>query len=149
MTPRPLLTASPGENRGDVAERDVQIWTYDGQSGEILTIEVHADYPANGAEPGNQNPTAAGLLDTLVIVTAPDGRDLNVYNSGGSMLYTYPQSDDIEPGVLTDSRIDGMVPPVDGTYQIIVSGSGYQTGGAYTLIIESHIPPPATPTPAE
>jgi hypothetical protein len=47
----------------------------------------------------------------------------------------------------TTSLIEGLVLPVDGTYQIIVSGSDYRTGGGYTLIIESNSPASVTLPP--
>jgi hypothetical protein len=145
VTPRPELIAHLGENRGDVPVGGDQVWQYEGQAGETLTIRANADLPVNGADPTT---LAAGMLDTLVIVTAPDGRDLNVYNSGGGMVYHPAQSDDIDAGVNTDSLVDGLVLPVSGTYQIVVNGSGYRTGGAYTLIIDSQPPGAVTPTPA-
>ncbi|MCA9911520.1 MAG: hypothetical protein KC519_22855, partial [Anaerolineae bacterium] len=140
VTPRPVLIASVGENRGEVAVGDYQVWQYAGHAGETLTIEVRADTPANGVERGAaQAVPGAGVLDTLVIVTAPDGRDLNVYNSGGGTSYDPSSSEDIVPGAITDSLVDNLVLPVTGTYQIIVSGSGYRTGGAYTMKIESQL----------
>lgn len=143
-TPRPRLAARQGANRGEVAAGDYQVWQYAGRAGERLTLRVEADVPANWASRGGAaTAVAAGVLDTLVIVTDPDGRDLNVYNSGGGMVYDPPQSDDIEAGVNTNSLLPDLVLPVDGVYQIIVSGSGYRTGGAYTLFVESQ--PPSAP----
>jgi hypothetical protein len=127
------------------APGDYQIWQYHGTAGETLTIQAVADLPANWVSRGDDTAAPTGVLDTLVIVTAPDGRDLNVYNTGGGMFYDPPQSDDIEAGVNTDSLVEGLVLPVDGTYQIIVSGAQYQTGGAYTLIMEAQPPNLATP----
>jgi len=138
MTPRPRLVALPGENHGEVAIGDYQVWQYEGHAGELLTIRVSADNPANWAgHAGAPAAARADVLDTLVIVTAPDGRDLNVYNSGGGMVYAPAQSDDIEAGVVTDSLVDSLALPADGVYQILVSGSGYRTGGGYTMVIES------------
>jgi hypothetical protein len=141
VTPRPILIAHLGENRGEVPVGGDQVWQYKGQAGETLTIRANADLPVNGANP------SAGMLDTLVIVTDPDDRDLNVYNSGGGMVYHPAQSNDIQAGVNTDSLVDELVLPVSGTYQIIVSGSGYRTGGAYTLTLESRMPDVITPMP--
>ena len=148
ISPQPMLMARLGENRGEVNIGGYQAWQYEGQAGEEITIHVRADRPANWADRGGQETTAAaGVLDTLVIITAPDGRDLNVYNSGGGMLYAYPQSDDIETGTNTDSLVAGLVLPVDGVYQIIVSGSGYRTGGTYTMFINSQSSGIVTSTP--
>lgn len=141
ITPRPLLVALPGENRGDVAVGEYQVWQYDGHAGEILTLRVHADTPANSTGSNDtQEAVEPGALDTVVIVTAPDGRDLNIYNSGGGMVFAPSTSDDIEAGVITDSLVDQLVLPMDGVYQIIVSGSAYRSGGKYTLILESQMP---------
>ncbi|MCC7206834.1 MAG: protein kinase [Anaerolineae bacterium] len=134
VTPRPLLIVRAGENRGEVSAGDYQAWQYTGKAGERLFIRAEADNPLNGSAP------RPGALDTLLIVTAPDGRDLNVYDSGGGMVFGAPHSDDIEAGVNTDSLVDGLVLPVDGVYQIIVSGSGFRSGGAYTLVVESQPP---------
>ena len=147
VTPRPTLIAHLGENRGEVSTGDEQVWQYVGRAGETLTIDVRADYPANWALNGGAGSPAPGVLDSLVIVTAPDGRDLNVYRSGSFTSFEPPQSDDIEAGVNTDSRVDGLMLPVSGTYQIIVSGSGYRTGGAYTLTLESQEADDIPPTP--
>ena len=57
------------------------------------------------------------------------------------------QSGDIEPGINTDSLVEGLALSKNGTYQIEVSGALYRTGGAYTLIIESTPPEAVTPTP--
>ena len=146
VTPRPTLIAHAGENRGEVPLGGDQVWQYTGQAGEILTIRANADLPVNGAD---QTALPAGMLDTLVIVTAPDGRDLNVYNSGGGTVYSPAQSDDIDASVNTDSLVDGLVLPVSGTYQIVVSGSGYRTGGLYTLTVASQMPEDMTPTPSD
>jgi hypothetical protein len=148
VTPRPVLIARLGENRGEVPMGGDQVWQYDGHAGETLTIQVKADMPANWADRGGEETALpAGVLDALVIVTAPDGRDLNVYNSGGGMFYEPSQSDDIETGVNTDSLVKDLALPVSGTYQLIVSGSGYRTGGAYTLIVASQMPDTVTPMP--
>ena len=140
VQPRPILTAQVGEQRGEVAIGDVQIWSYEGQAGEQLTIRVEADSPANWATRGGDEPASPGALDTMVILTAPDGSDLNVYDQLTMLALDPPQSQDIEDGVNTDSLLEGFELPVDGTYTIEVSGYLYQTGGAYTLSIESQPP---------
>jgi hypothetical protein len=109
-----------------------------------LTIRVNADHPANWALYGETTPPPGNdVLDTLIILTAPNGADINVYNSGGGVVYRPPASDDIDPGLNTNSLIEGLVLPVDGVYQVEVSGAGSRTGGEYTLIIESA--PPGSP----
>ncbi len=92
ITPPRRLIAQLGDNRGEISVGGEQIWLYEGRAGETLTIEVWADHPANWALNGGAAPDAPGVLDTLVIVTAPDGRDLNVYNTGGLMPSNRPRA---------------------------------------------------------
>jgi WD40 repeat protein len=133
MTPTPTSTpldagsASVGDNRGEIVIGGGQIWTYDGQSGETLTIRVSADHPPNDAD------DRTGLLDTLVIVRAPD-------------VSTLAENDDIRIGNITDSWIEDLELPVDGIYEIEVRSWDNRDGGAYTLTIGSVLPVTPTPT---
>jgi WD40 repeat protein len=148
VTPHPVLTAQIGSNRGEVAIGGYQVWEYSGSAGERLTIRVNADHPANWDTRSDNEPTPEeGWLDTVVIVTAPDGTDMNIYVIAGEVMFGPGESQDIEVGVNTDSLIENLVLPEDGTYLITVSGSGYQTGGAYTLTIETTPSEAITPTP--
>lgn len=146
MTPGPILVAHVGKQRGEVMPHHAQLWTYEGRAGEMLTLRVNADYPANWSMRDPDELIPNGTLDSLIIITGPDGGDLNA--SGDFYLrLDPPESDDIEPGVNTDSLVDGLVLPVDGTYTIEVSGAAYRTGGGYTLIIESTLLKEATAEP--
>ncbi len=109
--------AQVGDNRGEISASGGQVWSYNGQAGEMLTLLVTADHPANDAQ------DRTGLLDTIVTVRSPDGQVLN-------------QADDIDPGILTDSRIDGLTLPVTGVYEIEVRSWDDASGGAYSLTIE-------------
>jgi hypothetical protein len=145
VTPRPVLTAQRGSQRGEVAIGDDQAWEYIGRTGETLTIQVAADQPCNREMQPTSEP--ASCLDTQVFVRAPDGTPLNLYADLDFTVIQPPESLDIVPGTNTNSRIDDLALPEDGVYRIIVSGTGYQTGGAYTLTIESTPPETNTPTP--
>ena len=140
-TPRPALIARLGANRGEVAVGDYQVWEYVGRAGERLTIRAEADYPANWDARDQGDPTPiGGVLDTVIVLSAPDGTTLNLYEVAGELMFNPGESQDIEVGKNTDSLIDGLVLPQDGTYRIVVSGSGYRTGGAFTLILASEPP---------
>jgi WD40 repeat protein/DNA-binding SARP family transcriptional activator len=141
VTPLVLSVAHLGGNRGEVAIGDTQFWTYEGRAGEVLTIRVEADHPANWDTRREGEPTPeGGWFDTRLSVTSPDGTILLVG-------YYSNQHNDIDPGKNTNSQVEGLTLPVDGTYFILVSGNLLQTGGAYTLTIESTPPGTATPTP--
>ena len=143
VTPRPIDIAQIGQNRGQVAIGDVQIWYYTGKAGESLSITTLADQPANwSTRSEDELAPEGGVLDTVLAVSAPNGRALTYSDLSGLPI---PNGQDIDPGVNTNSRIQNLVLPTDGIYQIEVSGFRYETGGAYTLIIESQMPSAATP----
>ncbi len=134
-----ILPAKAGSQRGDVPAGDIQFWSYAGHAGETLTVRVNADQPCNLA-------AAEGCFDSWVTIHDPQGAVMTIVYAQGDVIDFGP-SDDIEFGVQTDSLVEGLALPVDGTYQIEVSGAHYLTGGAYTLIIESQPAPIATSTP--
>jgi WD40 repeat protein/DNA-binding SARP family transcriptional activator len=142
VTPLVLSVAHIGENRGNVAIGDAQFWTYEGRAGEVLTIRVEADHPANWDTRREGEPTPeGGWFDTRLSVTSPEGAILMHGYSAVSI-----QHNDIEPGKNTNSQVEGLILPVDGTYLVLVSGNLLQTGGAYTLNIASEPPGTITPT---
>ena len=122
--------ASLGENRGALMGGS-DIWTYEGQAGDILTIKAEADNPANDAYP--QKRREAGLLDMMLIVS---------FN--GTIL---AKANNIQPGMMTDSMIEGLQLPTDGTYKIEVFGLKKEGRGAYTLTLQAVGATPADPTP--
>ncbi len=113
--------ATRGASRGTFAIGSANVWAYDGQAGEVLTIDALADRPADRAT-GEQR-TEYNLMDTVLAVYAPDG----------SLLAA---NDDMDRG-LTNSRITGLTLPEDGTYRIEVRTWASQSGGDYTLLIDS------------
>jgi len=127
LTPVPAEAARIGEQRGDIAIGGGQAWTYNGRAGETITIGVNADAPANDAS------SRIGLLDSMVRVYAPDGSQI-------------AENDDIDPAIITDSRIDQLVLTGTGTYRIEVRSWDDRSGGEYTLIIDSQMPETATPS---
>ncbi len=120
-TPTPRqFSAQVGENRGELAVGEVQQWTYEGQPGQAITIELRADRPANDTD----DPTRArdNLLDAY----------LRVYTTFGVLL---AENDDITAGVDTNSLIVDLTPPYPGTVVIEVTSFEGRTGGGFTLII--------------
>jgi serine/threonine protein kinase/WD40 repeat protein len=126
MTPRPILQAQAGTQSGEVAVGDLARWTYEGQAGEIVTIQVEAHNPAD--------------FDTMVVLAAPNGLNLNIFTDVVTLTFDPAQSQDIDPGTNTNSLLEDFMLPTDGTYLIEVSGYMYETGGSYTLTIESQLP---------
>ncbi len=123
---RPQRMAQVGENQGEVLLGDFDVWLYEGQAGEILTIRLVADNPATGI-PGSER-VELGALDTFLFVIASDGSLLASNDDANVEEYT------------TDSSLEGLVLPVDGVYRIEARGWGEQTAGTYTLIIETEKP---------
>jgi hypothetical protein len=133
-TPNPISkAASIGKNRGEIPVGGADLWTYIGRAGERLDIAVDADAPAN--DTSVEERIAQNLLDTYVIVRAPDGTVL-------------AEADDIQDGVVTNTFIGRLRLPEDGVYQIEVRSWENTNGGAYTLTIGSSLgTAEATPTP--
>ncbi len=121
VTPTPIpALAVVGENQGTVAVNDYDVWQYNGSAGEVLTISVNADFPANDASPEEQR--NQGLMDSILVVIAPDGSVLE-------------SNDDFQLD-FTDSVIEELELPDDGIYLIEVRTGERDTGGVYTLVIE-------------
>jgi len=127
--PRPIHIAELGENIGELILGDFDIWHYEGVAGEILTIHVLADNPADNT-PLYQH-FEMGVLDMYLIVISPSRSRLAQNDNADTTEFT------------TNSHIEDLILPVDGTYRIEVHSSGGRTEGGYTLLIESS--PPTTP----
>lgn len=133
-TATPALMPNPavnGENRGELPLGGGQRWTYEGRAGESLNISVITDRPANDTSPETRK--AENLLDPLVIITLNNE--------------VLAEDDDIENGRQTDVQIEDLTLPVDGVYVIEVRSYDNETGGWYTLILESESPPTPTAQP--
>jgi hypothetical protein len=135
-TPQPTRTASLGDNRGELARHGFDVWIYDGRAGEVLTLRMQADNPI--AEKWDCLPCgvpamayeekfAAGFLDTILTVTAPDGSLLALADDA-------PSQPDL-PG--SDSLIEAVYLPADGQYRIEAGSLLDDLSGGYTLTIES------------
>ncbi|MBL8164112.1 MAG: hypothetical protein JNJ61_19140, partial [Anaerolineae bacterium] len=135
VPPRDVRTAQVGENRGTVSMGDYQSWQYAGRAGEVLTLRVEADKPWSACSESERQSAESGCLDTLLIVTHPDGIHMNFVFQNGAIL-SPASSDDIDVEN-SDSLIEGVLLPVDGMYTLTVSGVASQSGGAYRLLIES------------
>ena len=114
---QPVYQAQVGENRGEIALGEWDIWLYEGRAGEVLTVTLEADNPYT---PGSsrEERIELGEMDTWLFVISPDGT-----------LMVMEDTHSIE-------RVDGLVLPMDGTYQIQARSYEDSTAGAYTLIIE-------------
>ncbi len=129
LTPTPTATpvgearpAELGEQRGELPVGGGEVWTYEGEAGEIISISIRADNPANDTTIEERE--AQGLLDLSTYV----------YDPNGDLLVEF---DDIETGILTDVQIDELELPVTGMYRIEVRSWGNTNGGGYTLSIKS------------
>jgi predicted dienelactone hydrolase len=117
VTPQPV---TPGETqRGTLTVGSAEVWTYTARAGEVVNIYLLADRPAN--QTNQQQRERYGLLDTLLVLRAPDG----------SMLAA---NDDF--GLGTNSALEGIMLPAAGEYRIEVRSWQSQTAGDYTLLIE-------------
>lgn len=133
QTPIPSPTLTPvqqgdgmaivGENRGEVPVGGGEIWFYAGQADEVITVRVLADHPANGISA--QDRVKLGLFDTRLILRDANG-------------VTIAENDDVaQNSEDTNSAIVDFTLPFSDFYSIEVRGFNDDTGGAYTLILES------------
>jgi WD40 repeat protein len=143
-TPVAAGSALVGSNRGEVTVGGSNAWTFQGRTGETITITVLADDPGSGTTP--EEWVAKGLFDSLLRVYSPDGTLLAENDDvDGTMLPVGSVAD-------TNSQISNLTLPIDGVYRLeIRSAYGGVTSGAYTLVIESSrsagAAPAHTPTP--
>jgi WD40 repeat protein len=125
-TPRPTRVARLGDNRGELARHDFEVWTYDGQAGEVLTLHMQADNPLTEMIPYEER-FAAGVTDPVLMVTGPDGSLLAIADDA-------PTREDWPSG---DTLIEAVYLPVDGQYRIEAQSLLDEAAGGYTLTIES------------
>lgn len=127
VKPVPKGEAVIGENRAGFDAGGSNTWTYEGTEGEILTVIVEAQKPANKADQETRDEER--LLDTEVFVYAPDGDLLG-------------SNDDMVDAVLTNSFLRYVELKTTGTYTIEVTNwfreEGDETEGRYTLILHSN-----------
>ena len=123
---RPPQVAVLGENRGELARGEFDVWTYEGIAGELLGLRMVADRPLTDWTLPVQQQYEAGVLDTVVHIIAPDGTSLDF------------SLDELLPDLtrLSDARILGVRLPADGVYRIEARSALDDHAGAYTLILE-------------
>jgi len=115
-----------GENRGELARGDFDVWTYEGKAGEILSIRMVADRPVTDWTLPLEERYAAGLLDTAIQIVMPD----NTVADFSSDDYA---ADDSR---VSDAYIRAIHLRVDGTHRIEARSALDDQAGPYTLIIE-------------
>jgi WD40 repeat protein len=129
----PPQLVSIGEHRGNLEIGRKNLWHYEGQAGETLTIRVNPDAPADVREwPEELDPILQHIADNnhlppILTLKPVDGDIITEHNSG------------IEPiDSLSNGLLEEIVLPADGVYEIEISTYENLYGGAYTLIIESN-----------
>lgn len=127
----PTATATPsgesrqaeiGDQTGEIPVGGGEVWTYEGEAGEVISLSIRADNPANDTT--TEERIEQGLLDLYVYI----------YDPSGNFLI---EADDIESGILTDVQIDELELPETGLYRFEVRSWGDTNGGGYTLSIKS------------
>lgn len=128
--PSSFQDAVEGVNNGEIPVGGSEVWSYEGNAGDVITIEIRAANPANDATVEERD--AQGLLDTYAYVFDPSG-------------FLIAEADDIEAGVQTDTQINELFLSEDGIYTIEVRSWSNTGGGEYTLSIKSGEASSATP----
>jgi hypothetical protein len=118
------LYAVIGEQHGELAFGEVDVWAYEGKAGEVITIRMLAD-----------NPTGAALGAAI-----PEGKMISnvaIFDPAGEEMHKQWATFDKGVYVTSDVYIEGFVLPEDGIYLIKVKSTpvGIIPGG-YTLVIE-------------
>ncbi|MGD8625069.1 MAG: WD40 repeat domain-containing protein, partial [Anaerolineae bacterium] len=125
-TPQPARPATLGENRSELERHEFDVWFYEGQAGETLTLHMQADKPVTEWIP-IEDRFEAGVLDTVLSVIGPDG----------SLLAFSDDSPSQQAWTSGDSLIEAVYLPVDGQYRIEAQSFLDDLAGGYTLTIES------------
>jgi hypothetical protein len=115
-----------GENRGELARGDFDVWTYEGKAGETLSIQMVADRPVTDWTLPLEERYAAGVLDTVVQVVMPD----KTWSDFSGDDYA---TDDSR---VSDAFLRGIHLRADGTYRIEARSAMDDQAGPYTLIIK-------------
>jgi hypothetical protein len=143
MTPTAAAVEAPqpaelGENVGEIEIGGGEVWMFEGEGGATYTIRVLADNPA-GTFTTTDERLDNELYDTYLIVMDANGAILAENDDDDTL------SDDDE--TRTNSRVQVTLPN-DGTYLIEVRSYADESGGAYTLLIETRSTlNPVQPTP--
>ncbi len=123
---RAPMVAVLGENRGELARGDFDIWIYEGRAGEVITVHMVADRPLTDRTISLDERYEAGVLDTDLAIIGPDGKLMDFVNDETTVdLQRY-----------SDARIIAVRLPEDGPYRIEARSALDDQAGPYTLIIE-------------
>ncbi|MGB1285513.1 MAG: protein kinase domain-containing protein [Aggregatilineales bacterium] len=122
-----------GIHRGSFEVGGGNVWIYEGTAGEVISLRSAADNPPNGVDDAARR-VELNMLDTRMNVYAPDGSVI-------------ADNDDIATGTITDSQIENLELPVDGSYRIDIRSFDDGTGSTYTLYIGTNDVPMPTATP--
>ena len=115
-----------GENRGELNRHSFDKWTFEGNSGDVISIEMVADQPVEDSALPLSNRFEGGLLDTMIFLIGPDGKLLGRANDG-----------QFENGVFgSDAKLEVVSLPLDGTYEIQARSYLDDGAGGYTLHID-------------
>jgi WD40 repeat protein len=120
----PLVTVVQGvEIHSEMIPGSRDLYTYEGHTDEIVSIQVNADQPANEVTDETAQ-IQQELLDTQLTLFRPDGSIL-------------ASNDDLADGQ-TDSEITGVQLPTNGQYIIqVYNPASSEVGGGYTLVIKA------------
>jgi hypothetical protein len=119
---RPHQIAQIGENQGEINLGNFDIWIYEGKAGEILSIQLIAEHPADDTP--LEQAAELGLLDTILFVIGPDGSLLTGNDNADADVFT------------SNSKVAGLELPVDGEYRLEARSYLDASEGGYTLVIE-------------
>jgi len=118
--------AALGENRGELARGDFDVWTYEGKAGELLSIQMVADRPVTDWTLPLEERYAAGVLDTVIQVVVPDktvsDNSNDDYATDGSRV--------------SDAYMRAIRLRANGTYRIEARSAMDDQAGPYTLILK-------------
>jgi WD40 repeat protein len=85
-----------------------ELWSFEGEEGQEVTIDLTAETTS---------------LDPYLILIGPDGEVI-------------AENDDVDPGVVIDSRLEGIILPASGSYTIVARGYDETSVGAYTISLD-------------
>ena len=128
-----MRLAIVGEQRGDVPVGGKELWSFEAQTGDMITINVQADNPMLTTDNGtNSFHLEEEQFDSYVTVRDPNGQIIiqNLENGG------FERFDTADSGIGGNTTLEAVVLSTTGIYEIEVRGFNYISGGAYTLTIQ-------------
>ena len=126
---------------GSVHMESEDVWIYEGQADETITITVTAENPPPYGLGGSSDEVrrAGGYLDTIVeIFYLPDDSEAE------TPLTLLAENDDAPGNSTYNSLIANLTLPQDGEYRIVMTSYNGDSSGDYTILIE-----PGNPTESE